>query len=271
MAVLQKLGDLVVEEINSVDGTRNVQNTLDRRVPEYDLTIDRDAAAHYGVSVKEVMTALRTAYQGNVATNFKTANSQISVLVKYPNEFTNKLENLNNVVINTSGGGQVALNQIAKVAPGTGPAQIRHQDQQRVATVQASVFGASIGEVQQKVKDKIDAIQAPDGYTVAIGGQASSQSSSFQSLYFMLLLSLVLVYMVMASQFESLYGPFIIMFSMPPTFIGAILGLAVTHRTINMNSIMGMIMLVGIVVNNAIVLVDYANQLRGRGMTLFDA
>lgn len=269
--VLQKLADLVVEEVSSVDGTRNVQNTLDRTTPQFNLTINRDAAAHYGVSLREVMTALRTAYQGNVATQFSTGNSQISVLLKYPNEFTNKIENFNNITINTSSGALVPLNQIAHVEPGAGPAQIRRQDQNRVATVQASVFGAAVGDVQAQVKAKIDAIQPPDGYQLKMGGQATQQNSAFKDLSFMLILSVVLVYMVMASQFESLYGPFVIMFSLPPTFVGAILGLLVTHRTINMNSIIGMIMLVGIVVNNAIVLVDYTNQLRKRGMPLFDA
>jgi HAE1 family hydrophobic/amphiphilic exporter-1 len=271
LAVLQKLGDVVAEEVSSVEGTRNVQNTLDRSIPEFDLTIDRDAAAHYGVSVRDVMTALRTAYQGSVATQLKTGNTQVAVLLKYPNDFTNKVENFNNVTINTSNGTQVPLSQIAKVAPGSGPVQIRHQDQNRVATVQASVFGAAVGDVQAKVKEKIDAIQPPDGYTIKLGGQATQQNKAFKDLYWMLLLSIVLVYMVMASQFESLYGPFVIMFSLPPTFVGAIFGLLVTHRTINMNSIIGMIMLVGIVVNNAIVLVDYTNQLRKRGMPLFDA
>ena len=202
------------------------------------------------------MTALRTAYQGSVATQFKTASSQISVLVKYPNDFTNKLENFNNITINTTAGAVIPVSQIAKVEPGTGPAQIRRQDQNRVATVQASVFGTSVGEVSALVKQKIDAIQPPDGYQITMGGQQTSQNDSFKSLFLILILSVVLVYMVMASQFESLYGPFIIMFSLPPTFIGAILGLVVTGRTINMNSIIGMIMLVGIVVNNAIVLID---------------
>jgi HAE1 family hydrophobic/amphiphilic exporter-1 len=269
--VMQKLGDLVVQEISSVDGTRNVQNTLDRTTPQFNLIIDRDAAAHYGVSVKDVMTALRTAYQGNVATQFSTGNSQISVLIKYPNNFSTKIENINNITINTSGGTLVPLNQIAKVEPGEGPAQIRRQDQNRTASIQANVFGAAVGDVQAQVKAKIDAIQPPDGYQIKMGGQATQQNSAFSDLSYMLILSVLLVYIVMASQFESFYSPFIIMFSLPPTFVGAILGLLVTHRTINMNSIIGMIMLVGIVVNNAIVLIDYTNQLRKQGMPLYDA
>ncbi|MDF2962847.1 MAG: swrC 2, partial [Paenibacillus sp.] len=270
MAVLSKLGDMVAEEMRAIPTLRNVQNTLDRNIPQFDMTIDREAASYYGISVREVMTTIRTAYQGSVATNFKTGDSQISVLVKYPSEFTNNLENLNQVVLTTGSGAQVPLNAIAKVEPGSGPAQIRHINQQRLATIQGAVFNAPVGDVAKEVQARLDTIQPPDGYTITLGSQADS-NSAFTSLYLMLGLSVVLVYMVMASQFESLYGPFIIMFSLPPTFVGAILGLYLTDRTINMNSVMGMIMLVGIVVNNAIVLIDYTNQLRKRGFTLYDA
>jgi HAE1 family hydrophobic/amphiphilic exporter-1 len=271
LSVLQKLGDLVVDSISDIPGIRNVQNTLDRTTPEYDLIIDRDAAAHYGISMKEIMTSLRTAYQGSVATQFKTGDSQIAVLVQYPTQFTNTIENMNQIVLITSGGTQVMLNQVAKVQPGSGPAQIRHQDQQRTASVSGSVFGAVVGDVSKEVQARVAQIQPPDGYQITMGGQQTSINSSFKSLGLMLILSVVLVYMVMASQFESFYGPFIIMFSLPPTFIGAVIGLLATHRTINMNSIIGMIMLIGIVVNNAIVLIDYTNQLRKRDLSLHEA
>jgi HAE1 family hydrophobic/amphiphilic exporter-1 len=269
--VLQKLGDSVVDDISDIPGIRGVQNTLDRTTPEFDLNIDRDAAAHYGISVKEIMTSLRTAYQGSVATQFKTGDSQIAVLVQYPTDFTNSIENINKVVLITSSGTQVMLNQVATVSPGSGPAQIRHQNQARTASVSGSVFGAAVGDVSKLVQARIAEIQPPEGYQITMGGQQTSINSSFKSLGLMLILSIILVYMVMASQFESFYGPFIIMFSLPPTFIGAVVGLLVTHRTINMNSIIGMIMLIGIVVNNAIVLVDYTNQLRKRGLSLEEA
>ncbi|TVY09044.1 efflux RND transporter permease subunit [Paenibacillus cremeus] len=270
MAVLGKLGDIVAEELRNIPTLRSVQNTLERSIPAFDLTIDRDAASYYGVSIREVMTSLRTAYQGAAATQFKTGDAQISVLVKYPTEFTNNLENLNQVIITGTGGSQVPLSAIAKVQNGSSPAQIRHINQQRLTTVQASVSGAPVGDVAKLVQERLDTIQAPDGYSISLG-TAADTNSTFKSLYVMLGLSVLLVYMVMASQFESLYGPFIIMFSLPPTFIGAIFGLWVTNRTINMNSVMGMIMLVGVVVNNAIVLIDYTNQLRKRGMSLQDA
>lgn len=103
MAVLSKLGDMVAEEMRTLPTLRSVQNTLERSIPAYDLKIDRDAASYYGVTAREVMTALRTAYQGSVATQFKAGDTQISVLVKFPSEFTNNLENLNQIVINAQG------------------------------------------------------------------------------------------------------------------------------------------------------------------------
>ncbi|MCZ8511106.1 efflux RND transporter permease subunit [Paenibacillus filicis] len=271
LTVLGKLGDTVAQALKDIPELRSVQNTLDRNIPAFTMTIDRDAAAYYGVTPREVMTALRNAYQGNAATQYKAGDTQISVLVQLPKDFTNNLENLNQLVIISSSGAQVPVSAVAKVETGSSPVQIRHNNSQRLVTVTASlVSNATLIDVAKEVQAQLDTIQPPDGYSITLDSQAKT-NSTFSSLYWMLLLSVVLVYMVMASQFESLYGPFIIMFSLPPTFIGAIFGLWVTHRTINMNSVMGMIMLMGIVVNNAIVLVDYTNQLRKRGLPLFDA
>ncbi|MDB5083306.1 MAG: swrC 2 [Bacilli bacterium] len=269
--VLQKLGDIVVQQINTVPNTRNVQSTLDKATPIYDVSINRDAAAHYGITLKDIQSTLRTAYQGSVATYYKTGDSQISVLVHYPAQLTNTLENMNNLLITSTSGTQVPITEVASVTLGSSPAQIQRINQQRQAQITASVFGATVGTVSQQVQQSISEIQPPDGYTIAMGDQQKQMSAAFGNLGVMLVLSILLVYMVMASQFESLYGPFIIMFSIPPTLIGAILGLFLTGRTINMNSIIGMIMLIGIVVNNAIVLIDYTNQLRKQGMPLYDA
>ncbi|UOF91499.1 efflux RND transporter permease subunit [Fodinisporobacter ferrooxydans] len=271
LRVLEKLGTLVADQVRQVPGTRNVQNTLDKTVPEFDLTIDRTAAAHYGISVKEIQSALNTMFQGTVATHYKTGDSQIDVVVKYPEQYSQKLENLNSMVVTSASGIQIPLLEVAKIQPGYSPAQIKRQNQQRLATITAFTFNAPTGTVTQEINQRLAQIRLPEGYQISMGGQQSDMSKSFMSLGLVLLASPILVYMVMAGQFESLYGPFIIMFSLPPTIIGAFFGLLVTHRTININSITGMIMLIGIVVNNAIVLVDYTNQLRKRGYTLQEA
>jgi HAE1 family hydrophobic/amphiphilic exporter-1 len=271
LTVLNKLADLVVTAVRDVDGIRSVRNPLDRSSEQFNLLIDRDAAAHYGVSIRDLLTQLRAAYQGTAATQLKTGSTQVAVQVKYPSDFSQNLENLDKVVITTSSGGQIPVSQIAKVEIGSGPSNIRHQDQQRVTNINASVFGRPVGDVSLDVQSALDTIQPPDGYSITMVGERASINSSFKSLELMLVFAIVLVYMVMASQFESLYSPFIIMFSLPPTIVGAIGGLFITGRTINMNTYIGMIMLVGIVVNNAIVLIDYTNQLRKRGLPLHEA
>lgn len=264
--VLQKLSNLVEEAVASVPGTRNVQSSLDRQVPQYELKIDRERAARYGLSVGQIVSAIRSAYQGSVATQLHSADSSIDVIVKYPEDFSRQLENLSRMTISTANEGQVALTDVATLVPGVKPAQISRTNQTRQVTVSSDLFNANQGIVQQQVSAKLAELPVPDGYTVALGGQTNDLNESFKSLGLAMPLAIILVYIVMASQFESLFSPFIIMFSLPPTFIGAAFGLAATHRSLSINALTGMIMLIGIVVNNAIVLVDYINQLRKRGI-----
>lgn len=271
MAVLQSLGEEVERTIAGVPGVRDAVSTLGSGLPEYDLRINREAAAANGITTKEVAAAVRTAYQGTVSTQYRTDDGQLSVLVRYPEDYTSQLDNLKSLKLATSSGTQVRLDQIADIGPGVGPVQIKRDNQERTAAVQASVIGNAVGSVSKEVKSKIAGIPLPEGYRLEMGGQQSQMAESFQSLGMMLILSVILVYMVMAGQFESWMSPFVILFSLPPTLTGALLGLYLTDRTINMSSLIGMVMLVGLVVNNAIVLIDYAIERRKEGMALHEA
>ncbi|CAB3395508.1 efflux RND transporter permease subunit [Kyrpidia spormannii] len=264
--VLQQLSNQVEQAMGSVQGLRNIQNSLDRQVPQFQIVIDRQRAAQYGLSVGTIVSTLRTATAGSTATQYHSADASIDVVVKYPDDFTRQYENLSRLTIPTSSGAQIPLGDVASIKTGVGPATISRLNQTRTITVSADVFNVSQGNAQQEVAAKLAELPVPDGYTVQLGGQANDLNQSFRSLGLAMPMAIVLVYMVMASQFESLFSPFIIMFSLPPTFVGAALGLAVTHRTLSVNALTGMIMLLGIVVNNAIVLVDYTNQLRKRGL-----
>jgi hydrophobic/amphiphilic exporter-1 (mainly G- bacteria), HAE1 family len=264
--VLQSLSNKVEDEVSSIHGTRNIQNSLDNQIPQYNIQVDRERAAQYGLTVGQIVTQVRNDYQGVVATGFHALDSSIDVLVEYPEAFSQRFENLNRLTIVTPSGAQVALSDVASINLGTGPAQISRTNQTRTVTVSADLFNANQGLVQQQVQAKLDQLPVPDGYTVSMGGQTKDMSDSFKSLGLVMPLAIILVYMVMASQFESLFSPFIIMFSMPPTLVGALIGLVVTHRAVSINALIGAIMLIGIVVNNAIVLVDYTNQLRERGL-----
>ncbi|WP_438446247.1 efflux RND transporter permease subunit [Gorillibacterium sp. sgz5001074] len=271
MTVLKTLGEQVAAAVSEVPGTRDVVNTLGNGLPEYELRIDREAAAFYGVTTKEVAAALRTAYQGAVSTQYKAGDDQISVLVRYPKTYTEEVENLNRLTLISASGTQVPLSRVASVEVGEGPVQIKREDQERTASVQASVFGSASGTVAKDVKAKLQEVALPEGYRAELGGEQSQMASSFKSLGYMLILSVVLVYMVMAGQFESMSSPFVILFSLPPTMTGALLGLYLTDRTLNMSSLIGMVMLVGLVVNNAIVLIDCTIERRKEGMDIKEA
>ncbi|WP_027417260.1 efflux RND transporter permease subunit [Aneurinibacillus terranovensis] len=269
--MLQKLSTSVEKAIATVRGTRNIQNSSDRLVPQYQLNIDRQRASQYGLAVGQIASAVRNAYQGAVATQFHALDSSIDIIVKYPKAFSQNIDNLPNLMIPTSNGGEVALSDVATVSLGTGPSMIERINQTRQITVSADLFNANQGQVQQLVANKINNLPHPDGYTITMGGQTKDINQSYTSLAMAMPLAIVLVYFVMVSQFESFFSPFIIMFSLPPTFIGAMLGLIVTNRSLSVNALIGVLMLIGIVVNNAIVLVDYTNQLIKRGLTRDEA
>jgi HAE1 family hydrophobic/amphiphilic exporter-1 len=163
------------------------------------------------------------------------------------------------------------LDAFAEIKLGTGPLSIKHKSQQRIVKVMANLMDISLGEAAEDVQNLMDSMDVPEGVEVNLSGQISEQSESFADLYTILIIGVLLVYMVMAAQFESLKDPFIIMFAIPFTFVGIILAFFVTGITLSVTTFIGVIMLMGIVVNNGIVLVDYTNLLRKRGYSISEA
>jgi len=170
------------------------------------------------------------------------------------------------LMIPSSTGGQVPLCEVAEVVHGFGQKSISRQDQSRIASVSCEVYGRDMGSVYQDIQEKIKTIPIPSGCAIETGGSADTMNSAFKDIITMILMALFLVYMVMACQFENLMEPILIMISIPVMFIGVFIGLFLCNQTINMMSLLGILMLEGIVVNNAIVLVDYVNQLRAKGL-----
>ncbi len=269
--VLTQLGDLVASQIGQVQGIRSVQNGADRTTPEYDINIDRVRAAQFGITTQQILNTLRADYAGTRGTSYIAGSTSVDVVVMLPEDYTRDYANINDMTVASPSGAQIPLTDLATVKPAVGPMSIRRQNQMDQITVQADVFGRSVGQVQNDVQARLGQLTLPSGYTWSFGGQALDMSSSFKSLGLVMPLSIILMYMVMAGLFESLFTPFVIMFSLPPTFVGAALGLLVMRQSISINAIMGMIMLIGIVVNNAIVLVDYTNQLHRGGLPVREA
>ena len=271
LATLTDISDVVVELVKGVEGTRNVASSLESVTDEYQVKVNNVMAAQYGLSTNQIISAIRVAFDGQVVTQFRTGEDQINVRLQYPSEFRSNKNNLNELVITPPTGAKIPVSMVAEVKKNPVPQQIMRSNQAREVQITGDISGRNLQLVTNDIKQKIAGLELPEGYFVKAGGETEEMTESFSSLGLAIILSIILVYMVMASQFESLFHPFIIMFSIPPTFIGVVLGLIVTGQSLSVTALMGYIMLIGIVVNNAIVLVDYINTLRKEGMERTEA
>ncbi|MGI6704680.1 MAG: efflux RND transporter permease subunit [Clostridia bacterium] len=248
-----------------VEGTRETASSLDEGKPEARVIVDRKRASIYGLNVSAIASTVQGSVDGQVATRYRMGGEEIDIRVALREDSAGDLHNLGNIIIPSPAGFQVPLEEVADVTIGEGPSSINRADQARVVTVSSEVFGRDLSSVMKDIRAGIDRYPLPEGYTIEYGGENQEMVDAFTSLAKALVMAIILVYMIMASQFESLVYPFIIMFSVPFALTGAVGGLVLTGRSLNVASFLGIIMLTGIVVNNAIVLVDYINTLRSRG------
>lgn len=271
LQVLKELGDLVASEVKAVQGTRNVTSSLEDARPELQVLVDRQRAGQYGVTAGQILGAVRTAFDGQVVTRVKTGKDEIDVRLMYPESYRMNINNVKNTMITSPSGARVALGDVASVEVKKAPITITRYNQSRLVEINTELVGRDLGSVNGDIQERLNTIKLPPGYTMELGGQAKDMAESFGDMGLAVLLAVVLVYMVMAAQFESLFYPFVIMFSIPPTIIGVAAGLLLTGYNLSVPAIIGYIMLVGIVVNNAIVLIDYVNTLRKRGLNRDEA
>lgn len=268
---LKEISRQVTEIVKSVPGTREVKSSLDEGKPELVIKIDREKATMYGLSSAQIAQTVNSALSGSVATRYKVGGDEIDVVIKSDEELVDDISKVQDLLITSPTGIFLTLRDVAKVEKSTGPVTIVRENQARQVTVTGSVVGRDIGTVNQEIQQKLNELHLPEGYRITMGGEQEQMMESFKDLLLVFVLAVVLVYMVMASQFESLKQPFIIMFTVPLALIGVVFALLLTGHRINIISLIGVIMLAGIVVNNAIVLIDFVNQLRERGMSRNDA
>jgi HAE1 family hydrophobic/amphiphilic exporter-1 len=262
---LKQIANDVVDIVESVEGTREVTSSFEDGIPEAQITINRQKASMYGLNMATISNTLKTAVQGSVATRFKVDGTEIDVRMVYDTSRSEYLKDIKNIAVTSPMGVNVPLSEVADISISESPTSIYRENQKRVVTVSSALFGVDMSTAQTAIDQRLKEYPMPDGYTYKFSGEVEQMMESFSSLGLALLLAILLVYMVLAAQFESFLHPFTIMFSVPLALTGAILGLFVTGRTLSMPSFIGLIMLVGIVVNNAIVLIDYIIQLRKRG------
>ncbi len=269
--ILKELTDQVMAIVESVPGTREVVSSFGEGKEELQVTINRDIASQYGLTNYSVSQAIRDSIQGITATQYKVDGSEIDVTVKMESEFSDSIHNFKNLMIQTPLGVNIPLSKVAEVEIKEGPVAVNRDNQVRVIAVNAQISDSDLATVNGEIGKQLEELYFPDGYTYQIGGDYAELLESFNSLFLAMGIAILLIYMIMASQFESLVYPFIIMFSVPLAISGSIFALKLTGNIISMPAIIGVIMLAGIVVNNGIVLVDYINTLRKQDMSAVDA
>jgi HAE1 family hydrophobic/amphiphilic exporter-1 len=265
--VLASLARQVATTIRNVPGTRDVNDGGVTGEPELVVSVDRQQAADLGLTPSQVASVLRTGLAGSTVSTFRpegTTGWDINVILN-PAERA-RVEQVGEIPVVTPKGATIRLGQIAQVTSVTGPTQITRRDRQRSVYVTAALNGRAAGDVSTDIQRGLDQMSVPSGYKVSQGGVAQSQQESFGQIFAALGLSVLLMYMLMVALFESLVYPLMIMFSLPLAVVGAFGLLAATHNTLNMMSLIGMILLTGLVGKNAILLVDYTNTLRKRGL-----
>lgn len=268
---LEVLSDQVAAIVKKVPGTRDVDTSASKGRPEVMIRLDREKASLYGYDAGKMALLIRSSINGVVATEYKVAGTEIDVNVQLEEASRKTLEDLKNMPILTQYGVSVPLSYIADIEVTEGYDTIKREDQERIIYVSSDVYKRSLGDVVKDIQAKIDDVPLPDGYSIEIEGQHKLMEEAFGELTLALVLAVILVYAVMAAQFESFIYPFTIMFTVPFAAIGVVLGLLLTGRSFNVPAFMGIIMLAGIVVNNAIVLVDYINQLKSEGVPAREA
>jgi len=268
--------DTLAKQVESlmeqVDGITDVRISRETGTPEELIVIDRQKAADMKLTVSQIANTLQTFLTGTRASNYREAGDEFWIRVQIKDAEKLSLEEILDLTLTNSAGQPVMLRNVVNVRPRKGPVRIERKDQERVVTVSANFTGRDMGSVIQDIRESLRTLPVPQDFTIVFAGDYEEQQKAFRELLFGIILALVLVYMVMASLYESLRDPFIVMFSIPLAAIGVIIMLFLTNTTFNVQSYIGCIMLGGIVVNNAILLVDYTNLLRRRdGMSVMDA
>jgi HAE1 family hydrophobic/amphiphilic exporter-1 len=265
------LAQQVKELVEGVAGVTDVIVSRESGSPEELIMVDRQKAADMKLTVSQIGDALQTIISGTEASKYREGGKEYAIRVKLKDAETMDLREVLDLTLTNVDGNPVVLRNVLAVRPRTGPVFIERKDQERVVTVSANIAGRDLGSIVNDVKRGLQSIPVPKDFTVSFGADYEEQQKANRELLMSVILALIMVYMVMASLYESLLDPFVVMFSVPLAAIGVILMLFLTHTTFNVQSFIGCIMLGGIVVNNAILLVDHTNLLRRRGLSLFDA
>ncbi|MBX2821313.1 MAG: efflux RND transporter permease subunit [Rhodothermaceae bacterium] len=268
---LKKVAQDISSQLDELDRFADVKSTMEQGNPEVQIYFDRDRSAALGLAVSDVARRVVSNVRGDIATRYSWRDRKIDVLVRVQEEDRANIDRIKELIVNPESERPIPLSMVADVVVDIGPGEIRRIGQERVALVSANLTYGDLGAAAEEINAIIDQTAVPPGMDIKLGGQSEEMNNSFRSLLMALLLAVFLVYLIMASQFESLLHPFVIFFSIPLALVGAVIALWITNSTISVVVFIGLILLAGIVVNNAIVLVDLINQLRQQGVPKAEA
>ncbi len=268
VAASQKISDVMAK----TDGVTDIKSTWENARPELQVIVDREKAASFGLTLADVAAVLQTAIQGNVITKYSDNGTDYDVRLQLSERDRNRPSDIENLTLMTRAGKQVYLNQIANVVSGNGPIEIDRKDRERLVTILGNLTGSrSLGDVTRDIKAGIAPMNLPSDIKVVYAGDNKNMSDMFRDMMLALGMAILFVYMIMVSLFESYAHPFTIMFSLPVALVGGLSALLLSGQTLNIFSMIGVIMSMGLVTKNAILLVDYTNTLRSRGYRMTDA
>lgn len=265
---LRSAADAMVARIQDVPGLRDLTHSMVKGKPEYRIRIDRDRAYRLGLSVAQVANTVQTATVGRVASRYREGSDEIDIRIRFQERYRDSMDEIRRLPLVTPQGGTVTLDQVADIERGEGPTQIARENQARRVNITANIADRDLGSIVKDIRARLAPLerQLPPGYFMEYGGSYEQMQEAFLILFGALALAALLIYMVMASQFEHFIHPFIIMFTIPLAYIGVVLALFISGKPINLPVFVGIIILAGIAVNNGIVMIDYMNQLIRSGM-----
>ncbi len=263
---LDTLSTQVVNRLRSVEGFKDIDKSLKKSKPELHIRVDREKASKMGFGVAQIASTVETGMLGKVISRYHDAGDEYDIRVRFQEHYRKNIEDLQNVTLQSPLGFSIPLWQVTSLEKSVGPITINRKNQNRVVTITGSTFGRDLGSISADIQEIMKSTSMPEGYFSDLSGSFEDMQTSFHELGKAFIVAILLIYMVMAAQFESLTQPLIVMFTLPLAYVGMVGGLAITGKTISVPSFMGLIILMGIVVNNGIVMIDYINRLRSSGM-----
>lgn len=271
LATLTAASRTIQKAMSDIPGLQNVDLSVQDSLPEIQMQINRDKASMLGVSFSDAASVISSATSGQLSSYYQERGFQYPIYVQVPQDKRQTVEQLENLPVTTKNGSTILLGQVATAAYGTGPNQISRQNRQRTINVGGNVQERSQSDVQDDVMKALEKVQLPQGTYYTLGVRQLQQSQEYSGLGLAVVLAVALIYMLLAAQFESFLYPLVVLFSVPLCAIGFVLALFLTDRSFGLTAFIGLLMLVGISVKNGILLVDYTNQLRARGIERTEA